>query len=146
MKKYIIFLILIIISCGCINNNNNYEENTIDKENYEVKVKILEKEYLLELEENDTVREFLTHLPLTFTMNELNGNEKYYYMDFTLPRHSSVPNHIEVGDVMLYQDNCLVLFYQEFDTTYSYTRIGHINGLENLGDGNIQVTIIMEDK
>ena len=74
-------------------------------------------------------------------MRELNGNEKYIYLDTTLPTNSSNPKRINVGDVMLYGDNCLVIFYKSFDTPYSYTKIGHIDNLENLGKGSIKVKI-----
>ena len=40
---------------------------------------------------------------------------------------------------MLYGSNCLVIFYKSFDTSYSYTKIGHIENLPDLGDGNINV-------
>ena len=40
---------------------------------------------------------------------------------------------------MLYGDNCLVIFYESFDTNYSYTKIGHIADLDNLGNNNIKV-------
>ena len=40
---------------------------------------------------------------------------------------------------MLYGNNCLVILYKSFDTSYSYTRIGHIDDLPNLGNGNITV-------
>ena len=72
-------------------------------------------------------------------MSELNGNEKYIYLDTTLPTNSSNPKRINAGDVMLYGNNCLVIFYKSFDTSYSYTRIGHIDDLPNLGNGNITV-------
>ena len=39
---------------------------------------------------------------------------------------------INAGDIMLYGNNCLVVFYKSFDTTYSYTKIGHIDNLPNL--------------
>ena len=40
---------------------------------------------------------------------------------------------------MLYGDNCLVVFYESFDTEYSYTKIGHIEGLLEMGDGEVVV-------
>ena len=52
--------------------------------------------------------------------------------------------NINAGDLMLYGSNCLVIFYESFSTSYSYTKIGHIDnpeGLaETLGSGNIKVT------
>lgn len=38
---------------------------------------------------------------------------------------------------MLFRDNCLVIF----DTSYSYTKIGHIDNLKDLGSNNITVKI-----
>ena len=72
-------------------------------------------------------------------MSELNGNEKYIYLNTTLPTNTSNPKHINSGDVMLYGDNCLVIFYKSFDTSYSYTKIGHIDNLDNLGNSNILI-------
>ena len=103
----------------------------------EVKVMINDKVYTLTLEENNTVEEFISLLPKEFTMNELNGNEKYVYMDVSLSTNSYLPKHIEKGDVMLYGDNCLVLFYKSFESSYRYTKIGHIDDLEDLGNGSI---------
>jgi hypothetical protein len=40
---------------------------------------------------------------------------------------------------MLFGDNWLVLFYKSFDTPYSYTKIGHINNIADLGNDDIKV-------
>ena len=44
---------------------------------------------------------------------------------------------------MLYGNNCIVLFYESFSTSYSYTPLGHIDDAEELaatlGRGNVQV-------
>ena len=154
MKKGILLSLLILISLimvtGCseknrINNTkNNQQENSIDVDSSNeviksVKAIINEKEYTINLEDNETANSFANLLPQELNMSELNGNEKYIYLDTTLPTNSSNPKRINAGDVMLYGDNCLVIFYKSFDTSYSYTRIGHIDDLPNLGNGNITV-------
>ena len=102
------------------------------------------KTFLAELENNKTARAFRSKLPATFLMEELNGNEKYYYMDQTLPANAKKPGTIEAGDLMLYGDDCLVLFYETFRSSYSYTKIGHIEDVkglkEALGTGDIEVS------
>jgi len=60
-----------------------------------------------------------------------------------LPVNAKKPGTIRAGDLMLYGDDCVVLFYKTFQSSYSYTKIGHISnirGLEDLlGNGNIKV-------
>lgn len=77
-------------------------------------------------------------------MNELNGNEKYFYLDSSLPVNPYSPNTIGKGDIMLFGSSCLVIFYKNFNTSYSYTRIGKINNASNLdtilGNGDVTVT------
>ena len=106
-----------------------------------VKININNKEYTLNLENNTTTKSFINLLPSEYTMKELNGNEKYIYLDNTLPIDPISPKHINKGDVMLYSNNCLVIFYKSFDTTYSYTKIGHIDNLEDLDNKDIKVKI-----
>ena len=95
------------------------------------------------LADNETGRAFAELLPLTVTMNELNGNEKYHYLDGSLPTDSYKPGTIEAGDLLLYGNNCVVLFYETFNTLYSYTRIGAIDNPSGLaaalGSGNVSV-------
>ena len=52
--------------------------------------------------------------------------------DLKLLTNSYKPGRVEAGDVMLYGDDCLVIFYESFDTEYSYTKIGYIDGLPEL--------------
>ena len=156
MKKiiyYLLILILLFITIGCNskkeNNsiNNNQEDNiknnkssNIKKEINTMKVIINKKEYIINLEDNETVKSFISSLPQELEMSELNGNEKYVYSDKSLPTNSENIKRIKAGDVMLYGSNCLVIFYKSFNTSYSYTKIGHIDNLPDLGDGNIKVT------
>lgn len=137
MKTKTLYVLLIIVSLfivGCKKDN-------IKEVKSSVKIVIDEKEFIIDLEDNETVKSFINMLPLELNMKELNGNEKYVYLDNSLPTNSSNPKRINAGDVMLYGNNCLVIFYKSFDTSYSYTKIGHINNLENLDNENINVKI-----
>ena len=71
------------------------------------------------LQDTPATRALLEHFPMTVTMNELNGNEKYCYLNENLPVSSERPGQIRTGDLMLYGSNCLVLFYEDFSTSYS---------------------------
>ena len=146
--KYIILILsFLFIITGCnyksqISNEETDKENIINNSDEvisAVKITINNKEYEIILEDNETAKEFIQLLPKEFNMNELNGNEKYVYLDNILSETSSNPKHIKAGDVMLYGNNCLVIFYKSFDTSYSYTKIGHIDNLPNLGSNSIKV-------
>ena len=101
------------------------------------------KTFTATLADSETGEAFAALLPLSVTMNELNGNEKYHYLSSSLPTAAYQPGTIHAGDLMLYGNNCVVLFYKTFNTSYSYTRIGAIDnpsGLASaLGSGNVSV-------
>lgn len=96
------------------------------------------------LYDNETARTFAESLPMTVNMSELNGNEKYYYMPDSLSMRSETPGQIQAGDLMLFGSDCLVLFYETFSTSYSYTPLGRIDNAEGLeeavGRGSVEVT------
>lgn len=119
------------------------EENG-DKMTSSIKVIIDEIKYDVILEENETTKAFLKMLPLNINMKELNGNEKYAYLNTELPIAPYKLNHIEKGDIMLYGNNCLVIFYKSFDTSYSYTKIGHIENLKELNNKEYNISFIKE--
>lgn len=121
-------------------------EQLTDKEDNVLNIEITVNGHTFsgELYDNDTAKAFKERLPLTLDMSELNGNEKYCYLFDSLPTNSSRPSGIHTGDIMLYGSECLVIFYESFSTSYSYTPIGKINdpdGLaEVLGSRSVQVT------
>ena len=100
--------------------------------------------YFAKLYDNEAAQALAAQLPLTLDMNELNGNEKYYYLSDSLPVNSGVPAGINTGDLMLYGSDCLVLFYKSFSTSYSYTPLGRVDDPEGLaqtlGSGGVQIT------
>ena len=89
-------------------------------------IQIDNKTFTVIVENNRTVKELYQKLPITLEMSDLNNNEKYCYLDFTLPTDSKSVKNIKKGDVMLFGNSCLVIFYKSFTTSYSYTKIGHI--------------------
>lgn len=104
-----------------------------------------EQSFSVALSDNAAVKELLELLPLTITMNELNGKEKYYYLTHSLPTDSQAMATVAAGDLMLYGSDCLVLFYETFATSYNYTPLGHIENTAGLGvalgSGNVAVTL-----
>lgn len=145
MKKRILYSIIIMIpllmlvGCNLKNNQTNDKSNNTYEVTKDMKAIINEEEYIIDLENNETVKRFIDILPQEYEMKELNGNEKYVYLDTSFPTNSTNPKTINAGDIMLFGDNCLVIFYKSFDTPYSYTKIGHINNIPDLGNDDIKV-------
>ena len=109
-----------------------------------MQMKIGDKAYSVVLNDNNTTKALRELLPMTVTMAEFNGNEKYYLLHNSLPSRPEHIGQIKSGDVMLFGDDSLVVFYKDFKTTYSYTRIGHIENAadleQTLGRGSVIIT------
>lgn len=106
---------------------------------------VFEEKYIAKIyNDSPCAQQLLSKFPLTVTMNELNGNEKYYRFSESFPSNPENVESINSGDIMLYQSDYLVLFYETHNTSYTYTRIGYIadtTGLkEAVGTGNPTVT------
>ena len=113
--------------------------------NQKMNIQIDNKTFTVIVENNKTVKELYQKLPITLEMSDLNNNEKYCYLDFTLPTDSKSVKNIKKGDVMLFGNSCLVIFYKSFTTSYSYTKIGHIENPADietiLGKKDIKVVL-----
>lgn len=131
---------------GVENNSSNNSNPTGSK----MKIKIGSQTFTATLYDNATANAFKSMLPMTVSMVELNGNEKYIDLSSDLPTNASNPRTIQTGDLMLYGSNTLVLFYKTFSTSYSYTRLGRIDEVTGLADavgsGNVTVTLVLENK
>ena len=83
--------------------------------------------------DNPTTSAFQHLLPLNLQMSELNGNEKHSDLPISLPTSATNPGSIRVGDLMLYGSRTLVLWYEDYSSSFTYTRIGTIDNPEGLG-------------
>ena len=150
----LIAIIVSVVVTTVMMNNKDKEPNLSPETNQSIDNKeiAMDKVYIdinnkkleIDLENNSTVSALVKMLPLNLSMSDLNSNEKYVYLDESLPTNTYSPKHIEAGDVMLFGDNCLVIFYESFDTSYSYSKIGHINNLPELDGGNVSVNLSTE--
>lgn len=102
-----------------------------------------ERRFAITLANTDAARAFAAQLPMTLDMAELNGNEMHADVSQALPTDASRPGTIRNGDLMLYGSNTLVVFYKTFRSSYSYTRLGHVNDpaglVQVLGQGSVRI-------
>ena len=157
-KMYIITAVLLIItliatSTACAKTDRDAKgkdggntvksESTDSKKNTSIKVKVGKKTFKAVLYRNKSTKKLLRKFPLKMTMSELNGNEKYKYLNYSLPTKEKKVKKIKAGDIMLYGDDCIVIFYKSFKTSYSYTKLGRITNPKKLakaaGRGQVKV-------
>lgn len=82
--------------------------------------------------------------PITYTANDYGGFEKVGALGFSLPS-SDTDITTEAGDIMLYTNNQLCIFFDS--NSWQYTRIGKIEGMtkdqlkNTFGDGQVNITL-----
>jgi hypothetical protein len=135
-------LVFISFQAACEGGGNSNDKLPIAGET-KMNIQIGGKNFIAVLYDNPSVKALSARLPLTLTMSELNGNEKYFYFQERLPSNPQWVGSIKSGDLMLYGTDCLVLFYKSFSTSYSYTGLGYIEDIsglaEALGSGSVVV-------
>ena len=145
-KKKSVWVKVKVLDTSNTSEKSKDEEKTEQEEDamYQIQIVANGKTFSAKLYKNETTEAFMKKLPMTINMSELNGNEKYYYFSDSLPTDAKKPSKINAGDIMLYGDDCLVLFYKSFSTPYSYTSLGYakdVDGLAKaLGSGSVEVT------
>lgn len=101
-----------------------------------------ERRFAFTLADIEAARAFAAMLPLTPDMEELDGNEKKE-LPSALPTNASRPGTIRTGDLLLWGSCTVVVFFQTFDSPYSYTRLGRLDdpiGMAQVhGRGDVRV-------
>lgn len=140
--------VLLSSATSCNKEDDIIIENNHPMANGKMKITVNSQTFTATLLDNNSAKAFKEMLPLTINMTELNGNEKYYDFPNNLPTNSSNPGAVKNGDLMLYGSKTLVLFYQSFSTSYSYTKLGSVDDVMGLatalGSGNVAVTFKLE--
>lgn len=141
MKNIFIFLCLVFSISYC-----NYKS---EKDMRIITIQVGHKVFRMKLFNTQTTNALIEQMPFTLNMNDLNENEKYYHLNKKLPINPQGVEKVKTGDLMLFGNDSLVLFYKSFDTSYRYTRLGYIEdaaGLEEeLGKGSVQIKFILPD-
>lgn len=150
MKNVISFLLIGFVIVEIFTNYKkeiivtNVNELSVNK----MKLKIGTKTYNATLYANKTTEALKAMLPLNLAMTDLNRNEKKFDLSVNLPTNIEEIGTIHEGDILLWGNNTIVLFYKSFNTPYRYTKIGKIddaNGLvAALGSGDVNVSFEIE--
>jgi hypothetical protein len=139
-------IIFILLFAGCSKNDDPIITEPVSGS--KLRITIGSSIFRASLYDNATAKAFTAMLPLSLSMSELNGNEKLYDFQSTLPSNASDPGGIQNGDIMLYGNRTLVLFYKSFSTSYTYTRIGKVEDVSGyaaaLGSGSVRITFELE--
>lgn len=124
-------------------SQNRSEAEGINRTNAVVDVAVGDRVFEMRLYDNKTANAFVKLLPLKITMDDLHANEKFFYLQEELPTSILPIEKVRPGDLNLFSENCLVLFYDSFATTYSYSPIGAVDDpsgfAEAVGSGSVEV-------
>ncbi|MDB5270403.1 MAG: hypothetical protein JWP58_3443 [Hymenobacter sp.] len=140
----LLLLLVLVVTGACKRDNPGPDPSTLPAMSNKLRIRVGSDTFTATLYDNPTNTAFVARLPLAVSMVELNGNEKYYDLPQSLPTNAVNINTAQAGDLVLYNSNTLVLFYETFSTSYRYTRMGRIDSPTGLaaalGRGNVAVT------
>lgn len=141
MKKILVFLTALLFH---FNLSASTQGNTMTS----IKLTVGQQVFQIEPADTKATQELRALLPLSLEMKDHLSNEKFADLPKSLSRQDQAVGNIQTGDIMLWQGNILVIFYESFRSSYSYTKLGKIrdvNGLKvALGKGNVTVRIEAE--
>lgn len=169
MKKYTLNFILLValMLCNCANDNEEViiqtatqemnernNQNPSDKVTDKMNVTIDGVTKSVTLVDNAATRQLVAKLQeasISVTLNSSGGFEIWGALGFSLPT-SNEQVTAQPGDVVLYNGSNICLFYGS--NSWSYTRLGHIDGLSDgelktflkAGESHINVILSLTEK
>lgn len=169
MKKYTLNFILLValMLCNCANDNEEViiqtatqemnernNQNPSDKVTDKMNVTIDGATKSVTLVDNAATRQLVAKLQeasVSVTLNSSGGFEIWGALGFSLPT-SNEQVTAQPGDVVLYNGSNICLFYGS--NSWSYTRLGHIDGLSDgelktflkAGESHINVILSLTEK
>lgn len=117
-----------------------------EREATSMKLSFGETEVPVTWENNPSVADLRTHLPLTIQMARYGGNEQVGSIGHSIVRDDKETT-THYGDIVLYSGNKIVIFYGS--NTWAYTRLGHVElsqqeMTELLSKGDISIALTAE--
>lgn len=114
-----------------------------------VNIQVGSKHFTATLHDNESARAILKEMPFTLKMDDFASQEKVARLPFALPSASTqTPATIRAGDIYLWSNDNLVLFYTTFSNSYSYVPVGYIEDVtglrEALGTGSVTITFTVQ--
>ena len=148
MKNYIknMLMLALLIMCSCSSDSNEVMAQTMTQK---MNITINGVTQSVTLVDNAAAQALVARLresPVTVTLNTSGGFEIWGALGFSLPT-SNEQITAQPGDVILYNGSNICLFYGS--NSWSYTRLGHIDGLTeselrtflHAGESNIKVML-----
>ena len=153
MKKFgcfiLVMMLLVLSACSSVQDNQQAKQTqtTMTSKTEEEKMvtaTVNGETFTITLNQSQAAQEFLNLLPLTLDMRDVNGNEKYTVLNQTFTNDDKKAGTLHAGDLKLWTGDGLVLFYDDFPSSYQYTDLGTMSdsqGLaEALGAGDVTIT------
>ena len=130
--------------------SNGSERHKADDSMPTINIQIGNKNFTAALYDNESARTIVEEMPFTVKMNDFANQEKVINLSFTLPSaRTETPATIKAGEIYLWSDNNLVLFYTTFSNSYSYVPVGYITDVigltDALGSGSVEITFSIND-
>jgi hypothetical protein len=152
MKTFIRNLLLLtaFMLCSCSREENEVMAQTMTQKLY---ITIDGMTKTATMVDNAATQELVARLqqaPVTVTLNSSGGFEIWGALGFSLPTSNQQVN-AQPGDVVLYNGSNICMFYGT--NSWSYTRLGHIDGLSegelctflHASESNISVMLSLEN-